>query len=278
MKISVIGGAGRVGSQIAFRLAAEQLCKELLLIDVVDSVFGEALDIQQAMTAEGKKVSVRASKSAEDAKGSDIIIVAAGLPLSKAGTLDRSQLCAENAKILSEILLKIKFPNSVYAIISNPVDAMTWLAVKIIGDRKRVFGISTLTDTARLNTISDGYLIGEHAGIMVPVDSAVPPEKSKELGDQVIKSKSGSWFLISSIVAEVVAAIANDEKKQLPLSVLLDGEYGLKDVCLSVPAVLGRGVIEKIIEINLDAGQKEKLSAAADSVNKSIAAAKSFVR
>jgi len=282
MKISIIGGAGRVGSHIAFKLADEQLCEKLLLVDIVDSVFGEALDIEQSQnlkdSAEGKKVSVIASKNSEDAIGSDVVIVVAGLPLSKAGTLDRSQLCSENAKILSELLQKIKSEKTIYIIISNPVDVMTWLAAKIIGDKKRVFGVSTLTDTARLNTISDGYLIGEHAGIMIPVGTDISQEKAKELGDQVIKSKGGTWFLISSIIAKVARAIVKDEKKQMPLSVLLEGEYGLKDVCLSVPVVLGKGGIEKIMEIDLNPEEKSKLIAAAESVRKGIDTAKKFLK
>ncbi len=264
MRIAIIGGAGRVGSQIAFSLASSTIpVEQLQLYDVVESVKGEAKDLQQAMRALGKKTRVRAA-ALEECSGADVVIFVAGLPLSKAGTLDRNQLAGENAKILQGTLGKLADPRTVYIIVTNPVDVMTYLAAKIIGDRHRVLGVSTLTDTVRLE--GAGYLIGEHGGHMVHIGGQEDIETVKQSGLEVVKLKGGTWFTVGSIIRRLVSAVANDERALLPVSCSLRGEFGFSDLALSVPCIVGRGGIMRVETVSLDKQQREVLQRAAESL------------
>jgi malate/lactate dehydrogenase len=265
MRIAIIGGAGRVGSQIAYTLATSTLPIDVLqLYDIVPSINGEMLDLQHAMKALGKRLRVK-SASLQDCRGADIVIFVAGLPLSKAGTLDRNALAKENARILRDTLDELVEPDTVYIIVTNPSDVMTYLAAKLVGDRHHVLGISTLTDTARMD--GPGYLIGEHGGHMLVIGGEQSDaEKAKQAGLDVVKAKGGTWFAVASLVRRVVSAIVNNEKAALPISCSLRGEFGLSDVALSVPCVIGKEGIERIETINLTKEQRTVLDRAAQSV------------
>lgn len=265
MRVAIIGGAGRVGSQIAYALASSTLpIDRLQLYDVVDSVKGEVLDIQHAMKALGKRLHVNAV-SLEECYGADIIVFVAGLPLSKAGTLDRNALARENSRILKETLGKLVEARSVYIIVTNPVDVMTQLTAKLVGDRHRVIGISTLTDMCRME--GQGYLMGEHGGNMFCVgNEQTSPAQIKEAGLDVVKLKGGTWFTVASLIRRVVSAIINDEKAMIPVSCSLRGEFGYSDVALSVPCVIGKSGVERVEKPNLTKEQRTTLDKAAESV------------
>ena len=272
MKISIIGGAGRVGSNIAFSLLLQDIqIDELILYDIVDSVEGESLDLQQAALALNREIKILSTKIIQDCENSDIVVIAAGVSLSKAETLDRNLLLEKNISILKSILDNLQDNNkTIYIINTNPVDVITYFLNKKIKNRKKVIGISTITDTARMNTFSKGYLIGEHAGSMIPIEGEANIEKVKDLGSQVIKSKGGTWFLTPVGISNIIKSIVNNEKKQFPISILLEGEHDLKDTCLSIPCIIGREGIEEIIEINLNKDQKEILNKAASSIKEKI--------
>lgn len=264
MRVAIIGGAGRVGSQIAYSLASSTIpIDRLQLYDIVDSVKGEALDLQHAMKALGKRLHVKAA-SLEECRGADVIVFVAGLPLSKAGTLDRNSLAKENGRILKDTLGKLDDGRSVFVIITNPVDVMTQLAAKLIGDRHRVLGISTLTDMSRME--GSGCLIGEHGGCMLPIGCEADTEQVKQAGLDVVKLKGGTWFTVASLARRVVSAIANDEKASIPLSCSLRGEFGYSDVALSVPCIVGKNGMERVEKLNLTKEQKAVLDKAAESV------------
>ena len=265
MRVAIIGGAGRVGSQIAYALASSTIpIDRLQLYDIVDSVKGEALDLQHAVKALGKRLHVKAS-SLEDCYGADVVVFVAGLPLSKAGTLDRNSLAKENAKILNESLGKLNDCSTIFIMITNPVDVMTQLAAKLVGDRHRVLGISTLTDMSRME--GPGYIIGEHSNNMLAIgNEEFNSGQVKQAGLDVVKLKGGTWFTVASLVRRVVSAIANDEKAVIPLSCSLRGEFGYSDVALSVPCIVGKNGIERVEKVNLTKEQKAVLDKAAESV------------
>ena len=248
MKVSIIGAAGRVGSSIAHALIlTNSNITELVLKDIVDQIHGEAMDLQQAAIALGRKIKVVGTiTDSTFLHNSDLVIIAAGVPLSKVNSNDRNELLERNQAILNSIMVELPDNlNTKYIIVTNPVDVMAYHLSKLIGDRKRVLGVSTLMDTVRLNTITNGYLIGEHSGIMVAVgnDKEIDVNHVNKLGLDVVNNKGGTWFATSSVVASVANSILNDEQKQLPISVQLKGEYGLHDTCVSVPCTVGKGGI-----------------------------------
>ncbi|MFH0829660.1 MAG: hypothetical protein V1887_00670 [Candidatus Aenigmatarchaeota archaeon] len=265
MRIAVIGGAGRVGSQIAYALASSTIpIERLQLYDIVDGVKGEVMDLQHAARALGKRLHVKEA-SLEECRGADVIVFVAGLPLSKAGTMDRNSLARENGKILKDTLGRLDDGRSVFVIITNPVDVMTQFAVNLIRDRHRVLGISTLTDMSRME--GPGYIIGEHGKNMLAIgNEEFDDAQVKQAGLDVVKLKGGTWFTVASIVRRVVAAIVNDEKALIPLSCSLHGEFGYSDVALSVPCVVGKNGMERIEKVNLTKEQKAVMDRAAESV------------
>jgi len=272
MKVSIIGAAGRVGSSIAHTLIlTNPNITELVLKDIIDQIHGEAMDLQQAAIAIGREVKVIGTKdNLELLYNSDLVIIAAGIPLSKVSTNDRNDLLEKNKQILNSIMAG--FPDNQktkYIIITNPIDVMTYHLAEIIGDRKRVIGISTIIDTARMNMITNGYLIGQHSGIMVPLgnEKEINVNDVTNIGLDVVNNKGGSWFGTSSVVSFVANSILNDEQKQLPIAVQLKGEYGLSDTCLSVPCIVGKDGAT-IYQIELNESQKLKLQEAGESVKK----------
>lgn len=269
MKVSIIGGAGRVGSGVGYALILRDIkLSELILCDIADSVKGEAMDLQQAAAALGKKIKVSGTKDAADCQGSDLVIITAGLSLKAAGTTDRKKLLSANRKILGSVLSKLPDNGkTVYLLTTNPVDAMTYFVARKVKDRNRVIGVSTTTDTARLNTKAKGYMIGEHGGNMVHIGGSVSAKEVAKMGIDVVKSKGGTWFVTPTVVTNVAQCILKNEKKVVPVSVLLEGEYG-KNTALSVPCKIGRKGVLKIKEVKLNSEQKAVLDKAATSIRK----------
>lgn len=269
MNVTIIGGAGRVGSTIGYALLLSnpELTK-LVLKDVIDKVHGEAMDLQQAALALGRKVKIEATTTSISGS-SDLIIIAAGIPLSALGTNDRNQLLEKNRAILDNILREIPDDGKVkYIIITNPVDVMTHHLVKRIGDRQRVLGISTLTDSIRLNTFCNGYLIGEHSGKMIYIgNNESQPDLTRvtQLGLDVVNAKGGTWFTTGTIVVNVANAILLNQNREFPISTLLQGEYGLQDICLSVPCLVNQQGVT-IRRVPLTTQQQRELQEAAEKV------------
>jgi len=300
-KISVIG-AGNVGATSAQRIV-EGGYADVVLVDIVDGLAqGKALDIQQSAPVINFKTAITGSNDYKDTAGSELVIVTAGL-FRKPG-MTRDQLLAANAEIVSGIIGNVvKYsPECVILMVSNPLDAMTYLAVKASKfPRKRVVGLSGVLDSARLSTFIaaelkvplediSAWVLGAHGLNMVviprlttvrgkPLTELLPQETIDKLVERTIHGgreivdllKTGSAFYAPSAgIARMAEAIVLDKKEILPCAALLDGEYGIKDSVIGVPLKLGKGGIEQIIELDLTAEEKQLLYDSAEGVKELI--------
>ncbi len=301
-KISVIG-AGNVGATLAQRLAEKQLAREISMVDIIPGLpEGKALDMWESGPIEGFDTRVTGSTDFILIQGSDIVVVTSGVP-RQAGQ-SRSDLLAVNAKIIKEVALKVKelAPNAIVIMVTNPLDVMAYLALKTTGfPKSRLMGMAGVLDTARYRTFIHeatgasmkditAFVLGGHGDSMVPLPSytqvagrplaeILSPDKVEALvkrtrdgGAEIVKllQKGSAYYAPSAAVAEMVDAIAKDRKRILPCSAFLDGEYGIGGVYLGVPAVLGRGGVEKIVELNLKPAELEALRRSGAEVSKDI--------
>ena len=304
MKVSVIGASGKVGKQAAFCLAEENCVNDLVLIsrkESIDKVEGEALDMYDALAAKDVNVKITASYDFEDVKGSDLVVLSAGQPRSAGMT--RMDVAIPNAKIVSEYSRAIaKFaPNAIILVVTNPVDVMTYIALKASGfDKNKVFGLGNHLDSLRLkNLISQHFnihvseihtrVMGEHGDNMVPIMSSTSiggillkyfkgyddfdmdrtVEKVKTAGNYVIQKKGATEYGPAFAISNIATIVLNDEKKILTVSTFLDGEIeGVDDVCLGVPVKLGINGIERIIPIIMTERERTAFLKAAEVVKK----------
>ena len=298
-KVTVVG-AGNVGATCANVMATNQVASEIVLIDVKEGLAeGKALDIYQTETLVGfntKLTGVTGDYSRT--AGSDVVVITSGVP-RKPG-MSREELIGVNAGIVKDVVEKVlKYsPDAVLVIVSNPMDTMTYLACRISGiPSNRVFGMGGSLDSARFKSylamaldanVNDinGMVIGGHGDTtMIPLVSkasckGVPISDflSKEKLDEVISNTmvggatltkllgTSAWYAPGAAVSEVVESVLNDQEKLIPSCVMLNGEYGQKDICIGVPAVIGRGGAKKVIEIELTAEEKEAFAKSADAV------------
>jgi malate dehydrogenase len=300
-KISVIG-AGNVGATTAQRIV-ERGYADVTLLDIVEGLpQGKALDIQQSAAVINFKTSVSGSNDYKDTAGSELVIVTAGL-FRKPG-MTRDQLLAANAEIVGGVIKNVaKYsPDCVILVVSNPLDAMTYLAVKASQfPRKRVVGMSGALDSARLGTFVaaelkappedvSAWVLGAHGLNMVviprlttvrgkPITELLPKETIDKLVERTVHGgreivdllKTGSAFYAPSAgVAGMAESIVLDKKETLPCAAVLDGEYGIKDSVIGVPVKLGKGGIEEIVEFELTAEEKQLLYDSAEGVKKLI--------
>lgn len=290
MKVATIGGGGLVGSCAAFALQAGGIVREQALIDVnQDLCEGQALDlIHGSALMSDQSIKAGGTELAADA---DVIVITAGL--RRKPDESRLDLINRNVKLFLTILADLKKhgmrKDAIVFVVSNPVDVLTYLAVKDLGlPPNQVIGLGTVLDTARLRgmladridvppTQVSTLILGEHGDSMVPIWSAaqvaglplekwpnVTPsliaeveKKTRGSGAEVIKKKGGAGFAVGVSIADVIHSIALDQKRILPVSSLQTGAYGLRDVCISVPTVVGRtGVIG---HVEIDLWPKEKM-------------------
>jgi malate/lactate dehydrogenase len=228
------------------------LCDEIVLIDVLKhKAIGEALDLMHCSSVVEKKVKVVGSDDYSLVKGSDLIIITAGVPRKPGQT--RLDLTKKNAKIINEIIKKLP-KEGLILVVTNPVDLMTCLALRLSGkDKSKVFGLGTMLDTIRFRSLcgdANVCVIGEHGNSMLPIGQKKFTkvfEAVKIGAAEVIKLKGATCFAPAVAVAEVVKCIAMDEKKVLPVSAYRE-EYG---VCISLPSLVGReGVSSTEIALN----------------------------
>ncbi len=297
MKISVIG-AGNVGSLTALRLAQENL-GEIFLIDIVKGLaHGKSLDLEDAQGVLGINYSLKGSDDIKDLRDSDIVVVTAGL--ARKPGMTREELVGKNAQILKDLSLNIKdlASSAVVIVVTNPLDLMTYLALKITGfSSKKLFGMGVTLDASRFaNLIAqelklmpndvEAVVVASHGEGMLPLsrftkvngkslDSIMDQEKIDSLvkrtvgrGAEIVSNLgSGSaFFAPSAAVAQIAKAIVKDEKRILGVSAYLGGEYGVNGVCLGVPCSIGKNGIEKIIELDLNSAEKDLFTKSADSV------------
>lgn len=300
-KISVIG-AGNVGATSAHRIA-ERGYADVVLLDIVEGLpQGRALDILQSAPVINFNTAVTGTNDYKDTAGSEVVIVTAGLPRKPGMT--RDQLLAANAEIVGGVIKNIvKYsPECVIITVSNPLDAMTYLAVKASRfPRHRVVGMSGLLDSARLSTCIatelkappgdiSAWVLGEHGQNMViiprlstvrgkPLTELLPKETIEKLVARTVEGgaeivsllKTGSAFYAPSAgVALMAEAIVRDKNETLPCAALLDGEYGITGSVIGVPVKLGRGGIKQIVEFELSAEEKQLLYDSAEGVKELI--------
>ena len=308
-KISIVG-AGMTGSTAAHWLAEREIA-DLVLVDVVEGMpQGKALDLQEALPVIGKDVSVVGSNDYASTKGSDIVVVTAGVP-RKPG-MSREDLLTTNAKIVGEATTNaLKYsPDAIFIILTNPLDTMAYLAMKVGKlPRERIVGQAGILDSARMRAFValetgvsveniDCYVLGGHGDEMVPLTrhsnvagvplrEFLPADKLEAIvnrtrkggGEIVNLLKTGSaYYAPAAAVAQMAEAILKDKHLIVPASAYVQGEYGLKDMFFGVPVRLGRSGVEKIIEYTLDAEEKAALEKSAAAVKESIGVMQSLVK
>jgi malate dehydrogenase len=298
-KITVIG-AGNVGATCAFEMAQKELASEIILLDIKEGVAeGKALDMMQTATLLGFESRVTGvTNDYSKTEGSDVVVITSGIPRKPGMT--REDLIGVNAGIVKDVVGNIlKYsPNAIIVTISNPMDTMTYLALKTSGlPKNRVIGMGGLLDSSRfrnylsraLNAIArdvQGIVIGGHGDTtMIPLArlatySGMPVSEflSKEAIDKIVADTmvggatltkylgTSAWYAPGAAAAALVEAIIRDEKKVFPCCVSLEGEYGLNDICIGVPVVLGNKGWERIIEYNLNSEEKAAFEKSANAV------------
>jgi malate dehydrogenase len=301
MKISVIG-AGNVGATTALFLAQQRL-GNIVLIDVIEGMpQGKALDMAEAGPVNRYESHLAGSCSFEDLDGSNIVVITAGLPRKPGMT--RMDLLTKNAEIVTSVTRHIArlAPQAIIIVVTNPLDVMAYVAWKTSGfPKQRVVGMAGVLDSTRFRyfvaaelnvSVEDtqAMVLGGHGDSMVPlpryttvsgvpITQLLPQEKVDKLVERTRKGgteivnllKTGSaYYAPAASVALMVEAIVTDKERLLPASAYLSGQFGLKDVFVGVPVILGQDGVEKIIELDLSPGEKEALHKSAADVSEGI--------
>ncbi len=301
-KITVIG-AGNVGATCANVIAHKDLAREVVLVDIKEGVAeGKALDIWQ--TSSINNFSTRVTGVTNDylkTKGSGVIVITSGIP-RKPG-MSRDDLIKTNASIVKEVTEKaIRYsPDAIIIIVSNPLDVMTYAAYKAANKvSKKVFGMAGILDTGRYRAFLanaldvspkdiHAMLMGGHGDSMVPLRrytsvAGIPitellndeeldaiDERTKKGGGELVNLMGTSaWYAPGAAAAQMVEAIVDDQKRIYPVCAYLNGEYGLKDIYMGVPVILGKEGVEEVIELKLNTREKEMVKESAKSIKEVI--------
>lgn len=297
-KVTLVG-AGRVGEAAAQILAKEEMCRELMLIDVRPGIAaGTALDLQECGPLFQFDTRVRGDTEIAALAGSDLIIVSAGVP-RKPG-MSRSDVLDANVPVIRSIVAEAKrsAPNAMLIIVTNPVDVLTYLAWRESGwPRARVFGLSGVLDAARMAhfiAAETGFsvkgvsamVIGGHGDTMlplprfssiggVPLPHLIAPEVLARINERTrgggaeilaLKKNSSAYDAPGAAIAAMADAIHRDRKRVMPCVAILDGEYGERGISMGVPSVIGSGGVERILELPLDDAERAALRASAAAI------------
>ncbi len=289
-KITVIG-AGRVGETTAHILAKKAL-GDIVLVDIVPNMAeGKALDLMELRPIDDSDITITGTTGYEATRGSDVVVVTSGMPRRPGES--REDLLKKNIAIVKPVTEQVMkhSPNAFIIMVANPLDTMTWVARKVTGwPRNRVFGMAGILDTARLRcflamelgcSVKDiqAFVLGGHGDEMVPVVryasvGGIPVEKllAKDKIDAIVKRTRGAggeivkllgfsaYFSPAAGAVEMVQAVLKDEKRVVPCSAYLEGEYGAKDIYLGVPVLLGAKGMERIFEVDLSEEEKAMLA------------------
>ena len=300
-KVSVIG-AGAVGATLAQRVVESGLA-DVILVDIAKNIAcGKSLDLFDAAPIIGHEKNLTGTDNYEHIQDSDIVVVTAGLPRKPGMT--REELLAKNANIIRDVSsgIKIHSPSAIVIIVTNPLDAMTYLAYKTTGFKKeKVFGMAGVLDGSRLSALLARELnvprssvktlvLGSHGDTMVPVIShtyiADKPvrgllsedklqaiiNRTRDRGAEILNllGSGSAYYSPSAAVYKMISAILNDTKETMVVSAYLSGEYGLRDICIGVPCELGSGGIRKVIEIELTDEERAAFLKSSEAIKSSI--------
>ena len=299
MKVTIVG-AGNVGATCADAIAYRRIASEIVLLDIREGFAeGKALDIMQTQTTLGFNSKVTGSTNDySKTASSDVVVITSGIPRKPGMT--REELIGINAgivKSVAESLLQHS-PNAIFVIVSNPMDTMTYLTFKSLGiPKNRIIGMGGTLDSSRFKTYLSlaldkpandiqGMVIGGHGDTtMIPLTrlasyNGVPVSQflSQEELDKVAASTmvggatltgllgTSAWYAPGASVSYLVDAILNDQKKMIPCSIYLEGEYDQNDICIGVPCIIGKNGIESIVSIELNDVEKASFAKSADAV------------
>jgi malate dehydrogenase len=299
MKVTIVG-AGNVGATCADVISYRGIASEVVLLDIKEGFAeGKAMDIMQCATTTGFNTKVSGSTNDySKTAGSNVVVITSGIPRKPGMT--REELIGINAGIVKSVADNVlqHSPDAIIVVVSNPMDTMTYLTLKATGlPKNRIIGMGGALDSSRfkyylstaLNKPSNdiqGMVIGGHGDTtMIPLTrlasyngAPVSQFLSQEELDKVAADTmvggatltgllgTSAWYAPGASVAYLVDSILNDQKKMIPCSVMLDGEYGQNDICLGVPCIIGKNGVEEIVDIQLDEKEKELFSKSADAV------------
>lgn len=299
MKVSVIG-AGNVGATCADAIAFRQIASEVVLLDIKEGFAeGKALDMMQTATLNGFNTRIVGSTSDyTKTADSDVVVITSGIPRKPGMT--REELIGINAGIVKTVTQSVleHSPNAIIVVVSNPMDTMTYLALKSSGlPKNRVIGMGGILDSSRfkcylsmaLNAPANdvqGMVIGGHGDTtMIPLtrlasyqgtpvsQSLSADELNKVAADTMVGGKTltgllgtSAWYAPGAAVASLVDSVINDQKRLFPCSVYLEGEYGQSDICIGVPVILGKNGWEKVVDVNLNHEEKALFEKSAEAV------------
>jgi malate dehydrogenase len=300
-KVTVVG-AGNVGATCA-QILAQRDYADVVLVDIKEGLpQGKALDIDQMGAVLGYEPNVSGSNDYEETAGSAVVVITAGLPRSPG--MSRDDLVTTNERIVRDVTEKVvaQSPDAILIVVSNPLDAMCHVAASASHfPKQRVFGMAGILDTARFSTfiawetgssVKDvtAMVLGGHGDQMVPVVSAttvggiplrklVPEDRIQAMVERTAKGGgelvnllgTSAWYAPGAAAAQMVDAIMLDEKRLLPCTVLLEGEYRIDGLYMGVPAKLGAAGIEQIVELDLDDGERAALDTSAAAVREVVA-------
>ena len=305
-KITVVG-AGNVGATAAQRVAEKELARTVVMVDVAEGIpQGKALDQWQSAPIEGYDSRIVGTNGYEETKDSDLVIITAGI--ARKPGMSRDDLLNTNAGIVKSVSEQIarSSPKAIIIVVSNPLDVMCYVAMKASGfPRERVIGMAGVLDTARYRaflaealdmSVRDiqAMVLGGHGDTMVPLISytsvsGIPitqlmdrarldaiVDRTRNGGAEIVKHlKTGSaYYAPSAGAVQMAEAIVGNQRRILPCAAWLQGEYGMKDLFLGVPCLLGRKGLERVIEVELTSDEKAALQKSADAVREPMAAIK----
>ena len=299
MKVTIVG-AGNVGATCADVISYRGIASEVVLLDIKEGFAeGKAMDIMQCATTTGFNTKVSGSTNDySKTAGSDVVVITSGIPRKPGMT--REELIGINAGIVKTVADNVlqHSPNAIIVVVSNPMDTMTYLTLKATGlPKNRVIGMGGALDSSRFkyylsqalgkpaNDIQ-GMVIGGHGDTtMIPLTrlasyngSPIANFMSQEEMDKVAAATmvggatltgllgTSAWYAPGASVAYLVDSILNDQKRMIPCSVMLDGEYGQSDICIGVPCIIGKNGIEQIVDIQLNDAEKALFAKSADAV------------
>ncbi len=299
MKVTIVG-AGNVGATCADVISYRGIASEVVLLDIKEGFAeGKALDISQCATTTGfnTKISGTTNDYVKTA-GSSVVVITSGIPRKPGMT--REELIGINAGIVKNVAENIlaHSPNAIIVVVSNPMDTMTYLALKATGlPKNRIIGMGGALDSSRFKTYLSQALnkpandihamvIGGHGDTTmipltrlaayngVPVSEFLSEEQlAKVAADTMVGGATltgllgtSAWYAPGASVAFLVDSILNDQKRMIPCSVLLEGEYGQSDICIGVPCIIGKNGLEQIVEIDLNDAEKALFAKSADAV------------